>query len=116
MPLPISDRLERISAQLSQAITAAVPVPADRHHDESILPDILYSLTTWKSRPSFFAKMAYEWCSVICERYPDFKDEGGRGRKPLFRFLEVGFHHLNFRDKTRKSDSLTRSTTRAWSK
>lgn len=90
-----SDRLERIATQLHQAIIAAITVPHLEDCDENLLPDILYSLTMWKSRPMFLTEMAYEWCSVICEQYLDLEDD--RGRTLLFLSLEIGFRHLDFR-------------------
>ena len=91
-----SDRLGRTSAQLHQAIIAAIPIPVTHRHDKSLLPDILYSLTTWKSWPSFFTEMAYKWCSVVCERRPDLKGENCRGRELLFLSLEIRFHDFDF--------------------
>ena len=38
--------------------------------------------------------MAYEWCSVICESYPNLAD----GDKLLFLSLEIGFRHLDHRN------------------
>ena len=90
-----SDRLGRISAQLHQAIIAAIAIPITHRHDHSLLPDILHSLTTWKSRPRFFTEMAYEWCSVICEQHPDLDGKDRRGRELLFLSLEIGFRHLD---------------------
>lgn len=90
-----SDRLERISAQLRQAIAAAITVPHREDCDESLLPDILYSLTMWRSRPMFFTEMAYEWCSVICERYQHLGFDDDKNRALLFRALEIGFRHLD---------------------
>jgi len=95
--LATSDRLERISTQLSQAITTAITAPTRPDCDESLLPEILHSLTTWKSRPGSFITMAYEWCSVICGAYPELED--GRGRELLFLSLEIGFRHLNSLDR-----------------
>ena len=43
--------------------------------------------------------MAYDWCSVICERCPDLEAVGGRGRTLLFLSLEIGFRHLDFRNR-----------------
>jgi len=96
-----SDRLERITAQLHQAIIAAITVPT-RHRQTPLgvskdplrfLPDILRSLTTWKSRPRSFTGRAYEWRSVICEQCLNLEADYS-GRKLLFLSLEVGFRHL----------------------
>jgi len=92
MPPFISDRLRPISDQLSQAIIAAIPIPEGDGHDGWLLPDILHSISMWKSRPPFFMGMAYDWCSVICERPTDINEA------LLFLSLEIGFRHLDFRD------------------
>ena len=96
-PLFISDRLERILAQLHQAIIAAIPDRPNQQHSGTLLFDILHSLTTWKSRPSSFTKMAYKWCSVIHEQ--DLDGQYSRARELLFLSLEIGFRHLDFRDR-----------------
>jgi len=89
-----SDRLESVSAQLSQAICTALAAPTPRHLQ--ILKAILLSLRMWKSRPTLFTGMAYGWCSIICEQPMD--TYRGRGREFLFLCLEIGFRHLDFRD------------------
>ena len=93
----ISDRLERISTQLHQAIIVTILTQQYGHYD--LLQAILHSLTTWKSRPSFFTEMAYEWCSVICEQRLGREGEDSRVRELLFLSLEIGFRHLDFRDR-----------------
>jgi len=102
-----SDRLERITAQLHQAIITVITVSIP-HRQTPIgvfenplrsLPDILRSLTVWKSRPRSLTSWAYEWCSVICERCPDLEANYSGSRELLFLSLEVGFRHLDFRAK-----------------
>jgi len=97
MPSFTRDRLERITAQLHQAIIAVITVIPSENHIKWLLPNILRSLTMWKSRPGSFAEMAYEWCSVICEHYLDLEAKSGMGRTLLFLSLEIGFRHLDFR-------------------
>ena len=92
-----SDRLVRISDQFHHAVITAIAIPPISKSD-TLLPDILYSLTTWKSRPDYLTWMAYEWCSVICEQCTDLGAAGGLGRTLLFLSLEIGFRHLDFRN------------------
>jgi len=94
-----------MSAQLSRAISAAVLVPIRTPHDRTIIPDILHSIHMWKSRPILFSGMAYDWCSVICERSTDINEE--RNRTLLFLCLETGFRHLDFRDQRVGGSRLT---------
>jgi len=98
MPSSTSDRLGPIADQFDEAIIAAIAVPPISERD-TLLPDILYSLTQWKSRPDFLSEMAYEWCSVICEKCPDLGAAGGWGRTCLFLSLEIGFRHLDFKNR-----------------
>ena len=86
-----SDRLEQIVSQLSQAITSAI---CTSHPRCNLLPVVLDRLSVWGNRPSCLTRMAYWWCSVICENYRSLKDGDGL----LLLSLEVGFRHLNPHD------------------
>ena len=55
---------------------------------------MLCDLTKWGQRPSCLTTMAYELCSVICERYSSLVD----GKELLLRSLEIGFRHLDPQD------------------
>ena len=44
-----------------------------------------------ENHPGWLTKMAYEWCSVICENYSSLQG----GEKLLFLALEIGFHHFD---------------------
>ena len=85
----ISDRLERILDQFHQAIIVAIPIRSSDPHVETLLVDILHSLTMWESRPTVLTEMAYEWCSMLCEHYLDLEDIWGS--RLLFISLEIGF-------------------------
>ena len=50
-----------------------------------------------ESHPSWFAEIAYRWCSVICENYKDLRD----GVHLLCLSLEIGFRHLKLEDSWR---------------
>ena len=88
--LSVSDRLERILSQFSQAITSAT----DTSHPQSeYLPHVLRELTELENRPSHFTTMAYKWCSDICANCSNlaYREE------LLLLSLEIGFRHLDHR-------------------
>lgn len=87
----VSDRLEQIISQLSQAIGSAIRTS---HPRCNLLPAILHQLSMWSSRPSCLTRTAYWWCSLICETHQNL--EGGD--ELLLLSLEVGFRHLNPQD------------------
>jgi len=102
MPSFTSDHLEPMSAQLFKAIAAAISDPILRStHDYHILPDILRSISMWKSRPILFTELAYDCCSLICEQSPDINEA------LLFLSLEIGFRHLDYQDKKVGGGRLT---------
>ena len=59
------------------------------HSRRRSLTRILHGLTQWTTRPHYFAAVAYEWCSVICEKYQDLDE----GETLLFLSLQIGFRH-----------------------
>jgi len=99
-----SGHLERISIQLSQAISGAIRIPA-RTIDDYTIPGILHSIHMWKSRPILFTEMAYDWCSVICERSAYMNGESSRAL--LFLSLEIGFRNLGSWDQGVGGSRLT---------
>ena len=88
MPLFISDFLDRILSQLSNAISSSIT--ASQPPYELIL-HVLLDLTKLKTHPPYLTKMAYEWCSVIYGNQQHFRD----WESLLFLSLEIGFRHLN---------------------
>ena len=76
-------------SELSRAIVAAIKRPSYLHHQR--LAHMLWGLAQWTTRPHCFAAMAYEWCSVICEKYRELDE----AETLLFLSLQVGFRHLN---------------------
>jgi len=86
-----SDRLENILHRLSEAIVSAIDTARPQRE---FIPYVLCDLNGLENRPWYLTKMAYEWCSVICEN-----SQGFRGWECLlFSSLEFGFRHLNPRD------------------
>ena len=83
-----SDRLEQILHQLSRGIVSALNTAHPRCR---LIPGMLRSLTGWENRPRCLTKMAYEWCSVICENRQTF----GYWDRLVLYSLEVGFRHLD---------------------
>lgn len=81
---------EQVLSQLSHAIVAALPT---LHPCHPFLSGVLRELAKWDSRPNQLREMAYEWCSAICERHPDFED----GEELLLLSLKIGFRGLDFR-------------------
>ena len=61
------------------------------HPQCELLSYPLEQLTRMENHPDWLTKMAYEWCSVICENYSSLQD----GKKLLFLALKIGFHHLD---------------------
>jgi hypothetical protein len=86
--LSVSDQLERILSQFSQAITSATH---PSHPQFEYLPQVLLELTELRNRPSNFTVMAYEWCSNLCRNCSSLAD-----REELLPLsLEIGFRHLD---------------------
>ena len=83
-----SDHSEQIVSQFSKAIISAIHTS---HPQCKLLSYPLYQLTRMENHPIWLTKMAYEWCSVICENYSSLRD----GKELLFLALEIGFRHLN---------------------
>ena len=79
----------RVASQLSCAIIAAIPASHPHH---SLLQGTLLELAKWNTRPRELRAIAYEWCSVICEEYPDLED----AKELLFLSLKIGFGGLDF--------------------
>ena len=52
---------------------------------------MLHDLAEWERRPSCLTTAAYEWCSVISEKYSDPAD----GKDLLFPSLKIGFRQLD---------------------
>jgi hypothetical protein len=82
-----SDRLERILRQLSNAIVSALNTPNPR---SELIMGVLNTLRGWDNRPQYLAKMAYEWCSVICKNRQSCED----WESLVIYSLEIGFRHL----------------------
>ena len=61
------------------------------HPRHQHLTRALRGLSRWTTRPSRFTTLAYEWCSVICEKYRELDN----GEDLLFLSLEIGFRHLD---------------------
>ena len=79
--------MEEILKRLSKAVLGVIP-PSDPHHQS--LPYLLKGLAEWEGRPACLARMAYEWCTTICEEIED----DGQCARLLYRALRVGFRHL----------------------
>ena len=79
--------LGSILSDVANEILMAMNSPT--HSRRRSLPRILYGLTQWTTRHHHFAAVAYEWCSVICEKYRDLDD----GETLLFLSLQIGFRH-----------------------
>ena len=88
MLLFASDDVEKILSRLSRAI---VPAICASRPQRKLLPYVLHDLIRWKNRPNCLTEMVYEWCSAVCENYPDLAD----GQDLLLLFLQIGFRHLN---------------------
>ena len=88
--LSVSDRLERIPSQFSQAIVSAIH---PSHPRFEYLPHVLRELTELENRPDHFTTMAYKWCSEICANCSDLADR----EELLLLSLEIGFCHLDRR-------------------
>ena len=80
--------MERVISQLSHAIVTAVPASHPRH---PLLWCVLLRLAEWDARPNLLRATVYEWCSAICEEYPDL----GNTKELLFLSLRIGFHNLD---------------------
>lgn len=87
-PLFTSDCLEWILQQLSKAVISAIK---STHPQCELILHVLCDLTKLKNQLSSLTRMAYEWCSVICENYQSFKD----WESLLLLSLEIGFRHLD---------------------
>jgi len=83
-----SDHLKHIISLFSQAIISSIHTS---HPHCTYLLDPLGKLAGMENRPGWLAKMAYEWCSVICENYSSLKF----GEELLFLALEIGFRHFD---------------------
>ena len=83
-----SDDVEQILSLLSQAI---IPVIRASHPQRKLLPYVLHDLIGWRDRPNCLTEMVYEWCSAVCENYPDLAD----GQDLLLLLLQIGFRHIN---------------------
>lgn len=79
--------MEEVLKRLSTAVLAAVP-PSDPHHPS--LPYLLNGLAEWEDRPACLARMAYDWCTTICE---EIKDDD-QCAPLVYLVLRVGFRHL----------------------
>ena len=56
----------------------------------ALLPDILARFRGLETRNSHLTRLAYGWCSVVCESYSSLEN----GKKLLYLALEIGFRHL----------------------
>ena len=79
--------MEKVLERLSAAVLAAIP-PSDPHH--SSLPYLLNGLADWEYRPACLARMAYHWCTIICEEIED----DDQCVHLIYLALRVGFRHL----------------------
>ena len=84
-----SPNLGWISSEISYAILTTINSPS--HPRRWRLTDLLRGLTKWTTHPNYFAMMAYEWCSAICDKYGDLEE----GETLLFLSLQIGFRYLD---------------------
>ena len=56
-----------------------------------LLQQILMELCKLKHQTRYLTEVAYEWCSVFCEKYFGLSD----GHDLLFLSLEIGFRHCD---------------------
>jgi len=76
-----------ILGRLSAVVLAVIP-PSDPHHTS--LPYLLNGLADWEGRPACLARMAYDWCTTICEEIQD----DDQCAQLVYLALRVGFRHL----------------------
>ena len=86
-----SDHIERILDQLSEAVLPAINGTSTKRG--FILP-ILRDLVKLETHPKRLTKIAYEWCSMICENRRSLEDWESLASISL----EIGFRHLDFQD------------------
>jgi hypothetical protein len=67
----VSDLLKKVLSRLSNVIAGAISRPS-RFWD---VHDLLKELVAWEGRPAYLTTMAYEWCSAICEKFGQLKDQ-----------------------------------------
>jgi hypothetical protein len=82
-----SDHMEQILHLLSRATHSAVYTEVRR----GFIPHALHDLTKLETRPLCLTEIAFDWCSMICEKRQKFGD----WKSLLLVSLEIGFRHLD---------------------
>jgi len=83
-----SDHMEQILRRLSGLIRSAISAQRE------VIPYVLRDLIELETRPMCLTEIAYDWCSVICEK----SQSPGDWESLLLASLEIGFRHLDPRE------------------
>ena len=86
-----SDCLEPILHQLSKAVLSAI---RGTDTQRRFISHALHDLIKLESRPWCLTRIAYEWCSAICESHQNLWD----WESLVLACLEIGFRHLDVQD------------------
>ena len=88
--------MESILNRSSKAVLSAINGTDARR---KFIPYLLGDLIKLETRPECLTRMAYEWCSVICENRQSLEDR----ESLLLLCLEIGFRHLDFQRRSIKA-------------